>query len=310
MKVAMLFPGYSGQYVGMGKDFYDNHRFVQEYFEEASSCLNLNFVKLCFASSDAELRKIHNAYPSLFLVSTAIAILLFKEGIVPTIVGGYCDGEFAALAAAKCINLPDGLYFLAKYSIFFEELIKKSRFSALHIIGASLEMLQAACLAVSTLDELVCVSISFTSSDFIVSGNCDAVERLIDYLPNKNSIKYESIGIGMGLHSPIMSDTAKLLKMYLEKLDFKTLHTPFINSIDGSIITDGPVIKKLLLQHINQPLDYSKLIGYLKDYDLIVEVGNRVMLHHLLKKVYPNKRIFEVRRSTDLSVLQKIVNSL
>jgi [acyl-carrier-protein] S-malonyltransferase len=73
MKVAMLFPGYSSQFVGMGKELYDEYRVVQEFFEEASNCLNLNFVKLCFASSDAELSKVHKAYPAMFLVSTSIA---------------------------------------------------------------------------------------------------------------------------------------------------------------------------------------------------------------------------------------------
>jgi [acyl-carrier-protein] S-malonyltransferase len=309
MKVIMLFPGYSGQYVGMGKDFYDNHRFVQEYFEEASSCLSLNFVKLCFASSDAELGKIHNAYPSLFLVSTAIAILLIKEGIVPNVVAGYCDGEFAALCAARCLNLADGLYFLSKYSIFYEELIKKSKFAALRIIGASTTVLQEGCLHASEKSELVFIGICFSEVDHIVSGHRDAVERLIDFLQNDNGVKFEHVGVGVGLHSPIMVDTVKLLKMYLEKLDFKKLIMPFISALDGSLVTEGATVKTLVLRHINGSLYYSKVLDYLADYDLIIEVGNRVMLHNLIRKKYPDKKIFEVRKSTDLIALQQLMRN-
>lgn len=308
MKVAMLFPGYSGQYVGMGKDFYDNHRFVQEYFEEASSCLNLNFVKLCFASSDAELSKIHNAYPSLFLVSTAIAILLTKEGIIPSVVAGYCDGEFAALCAANSINLADGLYFLSKYSIFYEELIKKSKLSALRIIGIPTSLLEQGCLSASIKNELVFIGICFSDSDHIVSGHRDAIERLIDFLQLTASVKFEHVGIGVGMHSPIMIETVKLLKMYLEKLDFKSLKMPFISALDGTLITEGPVVKNLILRHINGSLYYSKIVDYLADYDLIIEVGNRVMLHPLLKKKYPYKTIIEVRKSTDLKTLTQLVH--
>ncbi|QQR53921.1 ACP S-malonyltransferase [bacterium] len=309
MKVAVVFPGYSGQYVGMGKDFYDNHRFVQEYFEEASSCLNLNFVKLCFASSDAELGKIHNAYPSLFLVSTAIGLLMINEGIIPSVLAGYCDGEFAALSVAKCINLADGLYFLSKYSVFYEDFIKKSKFSALRIMGVPAELLQEGCLTVSNGNEVVFVGICFSGTDHIVSGHRDALERLIDFLHGQKAIKFEHVSIGMGLHSPMMIDIVRLLKMYLEKLDFRPLKTPFVSALNGELVLDGPAAKNLLLRHIDGSLYYSKIVSYLADYDLIIEIGNRVMLHHLLKKEYPEKKIFEVRRSSDLLALQRLIHN-
>ena len=76
MKCALIFPGYSSQYVGMGKELYDEYRIVQEYFEEASNCSNINFVKLCFASSDIELAKLTNAYMALFLIGSSVFALL------------------------------------------------------------------------------------------------------------------------------------------------------------------------------------------------------------------------------------------
>src|SRR5579872_2129839 len=100
MKIALLFPGYGSQFVGMGKELYDEHRIVQEYFEEASNCLNINFVKLCFASSDAELRKAENAYTALFLVSSAIAALLQQYGVTPHAVAGYNIGQLSAVHVA------------------------------------------------------------------------------------------------------------------------------------------------------------------------------------------------------------------
>ena len=78
MKVGMLFPGYGSQFVGMGKELYDDSRIIQEYFEEAANCLNINFVKLCFAASDAELARMENAYPALFLLSSRICRSLFS----------------------------------------------------------------------------------------------------------------------------------------------------------------------------------------------------------------------------------------
>src|SRR5437016_3408870 len=100
MKIGMLFPGYGSQFVGMGKELYDNSRIIQEYYEEASNCLNVNFVKLCFASSDAELSKLTSAYPALFLASTATAAFIKEIGINIDLIAGHGLGEYSALCTA------------------------------------------------------------------------------------------------------------------------------------------------------------------------------------------------------------------
>jgi len=75
-KIGMIFPGYGSQFVGMCKELYDASRLVQEYFEEASICLDSNLIKICFASSDAEIAKMQHAVTSIFVTSTAIVTLL------------------------------------------------------------------------------------------------------------------------------------------------------------------------------------------------------------------------------------------
>ena len=114
-KIALIFPGYGSQYVGMGKDLYDEYRTVQELFEEAYSCQNLNFVKLCFASSDQDLSEIVNAFQSIFLLCCALFNLLKELGVKPDVVTGQGIGYFASLFAGGSITLPDGLYLLNNF---------------------------------------------------------------------------------------------------------------------------------------------------------------------------------------------------
>src|SRR5690606_20836996 len=125
MKIGMVFPAQGSQFVGMGKELYDDSRIMQEYFEQASNCLDINFVKLCFASSDAELSILNHTYTSLFLVSSSLYALLKDAGIEPSIVAGYNIGEYAAMHAASSLSLPDGLYLLNKYANFYQDLLKE-----------------------------------------------------------------------------------------------------------------------------------------------------------------------------------------
>ena len=104
----------------MAKEFYNQERLVQEFFEQASNCLDQNFIKLCFASSEKELMETANTQTAVFLVSSAIFTLLKeKYGIIPDIVAGHSLGEYSALFAAGGINFPDGLYLLKKRALLW-----------------------------------------------------------------------------------------------------------------------------------------------------------------------------------------------
>src|SRR3989304_8586419 len=159
MKIIMLFPGYGSQFVGMAKELYDESRTVQEYFEEASNCLNVNFVKLCFASSDIELSKMPSAYTATFLVSSSLVTLLKQEGIVPNAVAGYNLGEYSAIYAASGFSFPDGLYLLNKLATFYQESLEGLEGIALKVTGLPTKTIEDFCYKASRGDQRVYVLI-------------------------------------------------------------------------------------------------------------------------------------------------------
>jgi [acyl-carrier-protein] S-malonyltransferase len=309
MKIALLFPGYGSQFVGMGKELYDEYRIIQEYFEEASSCANVNFVKLCFASSDAEISKLANAYMSLFVIGSSVYQLLKEYEIIPDTVMGYNNGEMAALFAAGSITFPDGLYLLNKMSMFYEEALNTMDVSVARITGVSHDNLNALCKKINTDNDKVALAITESNEQHIVSGITEGIQVLYNLLEEQEkSAKLEYLSAEMGLHSLLMNGVVEQLKDYLEKVDFKDTVIPFISSVDGMVISQGLELKERFVQSIQTSLDFSVIVKKLSEYDIVIIATPAEKLGKIIKKAYPEKTIITIDKSADIEKFKEVIH--
>ncbi len=308
MKIGLLFPGYSNQFVGMAKGLYDESRLIQEYFEEASNCLNINFVKLCFASSDQELSKAGNAYTALFLTSSAIAALVSQKGIEVAQVAGFGVGELSAIHAAGGITLPDGLYLLSKYAQLYYEALGLWQVNALHIKNIDRSLLKQLCTQVSTEGSNVYIAVYLGNDDHIVTGASTAVHDVED-VTLQHDAHITSAPIEIGLHNPMMDPVVVHLSKYLEKVDFNDTSIPVILSVDGKILTDGVSIKRRFLNQLQAAIHWDKVVAQYADCDVIVQVGPGKKVAEFLKKQYPDKTILTLNKQEDIQLLESLTAS-
>ncbi len=308
MKIALLFPGYGSQFVGMGKDLYNENRIVQEYFDEASNCLDINFIKLCFASSDIEVGMMNHAYTSIFLVSSAIYALLKEAGIQPTVVAGYNLGEYSAFFAGNSITLPDGLYLLNKLALFYEEMLKDSSFEIVRVRGIATDTMENICARASVSDNRAQIATYLGEADTIVSGHKQATERVRSLVFESNpDAMFEVLPLELGLHSESMEPVVQNFKMYLEKVDFKDLTIPLISGTDGQVITQGDVIKEHVLKLLASPILWTRVMQMIGECDLIIEVGPGNTLESMVKAAYPDKLYQNVNKQSDIDRLKYIM---
>lgn len=307
MKIVMLYPGYGSQFVGMAKELYDEHRIVQEYFEEAGSCLEVNFVKLAFASSDADLSRMNNAYTTLFVVSSAITALLKQEGIEPTLVAGYNNGEYSALFAAGGMSFPDGLYLLNKYASLYQESLADLDVAMIRIIGADEQQLNELCVKSSDLENPVYIALYETDHRHIIAGPRAGVHAVAEQARTIARVKIEEVGLEYGLHSPLMSRVADTFKMYLEKVDFKDLTVGLINNTDVYEIKNGIDARAAVISFIERPVLWNQIMDALSDTDLFIEVGPGSQLTEFIKVKYPHIRAVSINTKADLEELKKVI---
>lgn len=309
MKVVFLFPGYGSQFVGMGKGLYDDFRIVQEYFEEASNCLGHNFVKLCFAASEVELSRMELAYPSLFLVSSAIAHVLKEEGINPNAVAGYNVGEYAAIYAAHGFSFPDGLYLLSKYATFYHEIFGANRLRGIRISGLTNVEVNNVCQEVSDSNAAVYNVAQEQEMVHVIMGYGSIIDHLYAQEKAKPGVHVELVPMEFGGYSELMHSVSDQYKIYMEKVDFKDLEVPLYSAIDAKPVTLGWQVKERVIDQLTHKLRWYDILKKLHEYDCIVQIGPGNAMQKVVHALYPEKICVAINTKADIKSLKQIINS-
>ncbi len=301
----MIFPGQGSQSLGMGKELYDKHRIIQEYFEEASNCLEQNFVRLCFASSDRELKETVNAQTSIFLVSAAIVSLLqTKYDIKPHIVAGHSSGEYAALFAAGGITFADALYLLKKRAMFMDEATQKHKGGMMAVVNLPYNKLLEICREYDDgTDENVAEIVNHNSStQMVVSGTLHALEQIAVEVKTYGG-KAIMLNVAGAFHSRLMEEAANLFALYMVKVDFKDLTVPLVNNINADVITTGEQVKTSIKTQMASPVLWRQSMERFSDCDIILEIGADDKLSKMLSREWPDKQIMSIHTEQDIEKL-------
>lgn len=310
-KVGIVFSGFGSQFVGMAKDVYDESRMAQEYFEEAYNCLNINFVKLCFASSDEELSKVGNAYLAIFLTDLVLYNCLNEAGIQPSVLAGYGVGSYAALFAAGGFNFPDGLYLLNKYATFYQEFLDQNKkLRLLEINGLSVRKLKAICKALNDEHEQLFISVIHTETRQIVAGLSNSVKKLQQVLGSTeyaNQVTFTEHSAAGGLNCELAQGLVDSFKIYLTKVDFKDLQIPVLSVINGKAIISSKEVKKELVEQELNTVVWQKVVQGLAECEVIIEVGPGQTLAKEIRQIYPDKQVLVLNKKKDMLEIREIL---
>lgn len=307
-RIGVVFPGYGQQFIGMGKDLYDQLRIVQEFFEQAASTAELNFVKLMFASSDEDISSIRNSYVAIYLFETALYQVLFDKGLRPDFVAGYGIGEYAAGYAAGSLSFIDGLYILNKYAQFYDDFLKDKDYTVLRIIREfEVESIEELCEKKSTASDIALVSSQNTQNAFYVAGSEKIIEKIQEYCIKEVIRKVRIIGPAYGMHSHLVDPVVEQLKLYYHKIQFKDLKVPVITNVDGVYVTTAAAFESAMQRKINHRIQWFEVMKGFEGCDVIISVGPGDQLIEWFKEAYPDKEYHQI---TSMKDFEKITDLL
>lgn len=292
---AILFPGYASLRSGLAEKLHEEHRVVQEYFEEAAHITTLNVTKLLFNSSESEMRALPDAYPLLFLLQASATEYLRSQNYIITQVGGYGLGAYGALYAARAFTFPDGLYMLSKWALAYQELLEHTNFKKILVSGVSHKELKhiIAHDLNKDMSPEVAVSEKLESEQYMITGSRAVVEILEERIIDKfDSVTINEESLEAGLYASLAStESIANFKLYLEKVEFTDAAVPCFSPHSSVNIKTAQEIKEFVVEQPFLSQDLVQLIERYADVDtLVIPFADEALLT-AVKTRYPEKNI-------------------
>lgn len=286
MKVAYVFPGQGAQWVGMGRDLYDNFDVARAVFEQADGALGFSLSRLCFEGPEAELRQTSNAQPAIVTVSFACLKATIaaagSNGIPsPTFVAGHSLGEYTALAAAKVLDFATTVYLARERGRLMHQAGLESPGGMVAVIGLDEDSLAEVCEQTDTwIANFNC------PGQMVISGATENLVRATALAQSRGASRTIPLAVSAAFHSPLMGPAASGLSRVIASLTFRQAEIPIIANTTAQPITNPEEIKSELLEQLCHGIQWQRSIEYMinEGVSTFIEIGPGRVLSGLIKK--------------------------
>ena len=307
-KIGFIFPGQGSQYIGMGKEIYENFASAKRIFDEASEVLGLDVKQLIFEGSGEELNKTENTQPAILIASIACYEALKEKGINPEMVAGLSLGEYSAHVAAGSIKFSDAVKLLKKRGRFMQEAVPKGAGSMAAILGLDKTNVEYACK--EALDAGIVESANFNCpGQIVIAGELAAVEKASELAKEKGAKRIIPIAMSVPSHCSLMKNAGERLSNELEQLEINEMNIPVVANVDAGIINDKFKIKDLLIRQVSSSVFWEGCVRNMLDNGVttFIEVGPGKVLSGFVKKIDKEVKVLNVE---DMRSLEKALNEI
>ena len=256
---AFVFPGQGAQFVGMGKDLYENNALAKELFDKADGILGFKITEIMFNGTDEQLKETKVTQPAVFLHSVIQALCLGEE-FNSDMVAGHSLGEFSALVASGALSFEDGLKLVASRANAMQKACEVNPGTMAAIIGLPDEKVEEICAFVSSEDNIVVAANYNCPGQLVISGNVDAVNSACERLKEAGAKRALPLKVGGAFHSPLMQPAKDELQAAIEATTFNTPKCPVYQNVDAKAHTDASEIKNNLIAQLTSPVRWTSSV--------------------------------------------------
>jgi [acyl-carrier-protein] S-malonyltransferase len=285
MKKAYVFPGQGSQFVGMGKDLYENSPLAKQMFDQANGILGFTITDIMFAGTDEELKQTKVTQPAIFLHSVILAAVN-AEQFHPDMVAGHSLGEFSALVANKTLSFEDALRLVAKRAFAMQKACEAVPSTMAAVLGMEDAKVEEIC---ASIDGVVVAANYNCPGQLVISGEVNAVNKACEALKAAGAKRALVLPVGGAFHSPLMAPAQKELEEAIHSTQFNTPICPVYQNVCAKAVSDPNEIKQNLIAQLTAPVKWTQSVMQMTNDGAThyVEVGPGKVLQGLVKKISP-----------------------
>ena len=300
-KTAFMFPGQGAQYIGMGKDFYEQIPVSRRMFEIASEATGLDLPALCFEEND----NIHiTEYTQIALLTASVAMLeaLKEKGVKSDVNAGLSLGEYGALVASGAIDYEDACRLVRKRGIYMQEEVPAGEGAMSAVLG-----MEASAIEEILEKEGKAVEIANYNcpGQIVISGETKAVGEVGEVIKEAGAKRVVPLKVSGPFHSSLLKGAGEKLSRELENVTLHDFSVPYVTNVTAEYVTDTRKIKDLLTRQVSSSVRWQQSVELMRKdgVDTFIEIGPGKTLTSFVKKIDRSATVYNIQTVEDMNAI-------